>query len=262
MRRSAKASPDDPLFPTRQGRRSAATASAPPRQARHHRARPLPDPALQTRLPARPAPHHRDALLAAGVDTATIALWLGHESTHHDRHLPARRPAIKQRRDRPHHPAGQPPRPLPAARPPARVPRSPQPPQRPGVNRGRPRRAPRHRRPADRHRTGHRSGLTAPAHRDALLVVRDPANDPMPQLPRPLGDAPQYLAALERRRQHRRLLILRDGPTQRQAIARSPERIVITRILSARAFARISARHCSGSTPSGELTSPRRNSSA
>ena len=49
---------------------------------------------------------------------------------------------------------------------------------------------------------------------------------------------------------------------RRAAIARSPERIVITRILSARAFERISARHCSGSTPSGELTSPRANSSA
>jgi|SRR5450755_201390 len=37
----------------------------------------------------------------------------------------------------------------------------------------------------------------------------------MPQLPCPLGNAPEHLAALECGGQHGKLLILRDGPTPR-----------------------------------------------
>ena len=51
------------------------------------------------------------------------------------------------------------------------------------------------------------------AHRDALLVVRDPADDLMPEQPCPLGNTTELLAALHRRGQHPALLILRDRQT-------------------------------------------------
>jgi hypothetical protein len=71
-------------------------------------------------------------------------------------------------------------------------------------------------------------------------------------LPAAVNDARTRRGA---RRRARGALPRAFGTVRRSpAIARSPERIVNTRILSARAFARISARHNSGSTPSGELT--------
>ena len=67
-----------------------------------------------------------------------------------------------------------------------------------------------HPRPADQHRAVHRSGRATRAHRDALLVVSHPADDLVPQRPRPLGNAPENLGALERTGQFGKLLILWD----------------------------------------------------
>ncbi len=53
-------------------------------------------------------------------------------------------------------------------------------------------------------------GRASRAHRDALLVVSHPADDLVPQRPRPLGNAPENLGALERSGQFGKLLILRD----------------------------------------------------
>jgi hypothetical protein len=54
-------------------------------------------------------------------------------------------------------------------------------------------------------------GLAARAHRDALLVVRDPPHDLVPELPRSLSDAAEQFAALHRRGQHGELLVLWDA---------------------------------------------------
>ncbi len=53
-------------------------------------------------------------------------------------------------------------------------------------------------------------GRATRAHRDALLVVSHPADDLVPQRPRPLGNAPENLGALERSGQFGKLLILWD----------------------------------------------------
>ena len=66
--------PDQPRRPADPRRRR----SAPHPPHRHRRPR-LPATARQDDHPTRPAPHRRDAPPAAGVDTAVIALWLGHE---------------------------------------------------------------------------------------------------------------------------------------------------------------------------------------
>jgi hypothetical protein len=57
--------------------------------------------------------------------------------------------------------------------------------------------------------------------------VSDPADDLVPQRPRPLGNAPKNLDALERSGQIGKLLILRD-PSMAAGDPQSPERIVIT----------------------------------
>ena len=89
--------PDDPLFPTRQGRPlSRYTVGAAGRQARRHRSGQLPVAEGQTRHPARAAPHQRDAPRAKGVDIATIALWLGHESTQTTHIYEHADPALKE----------------------------------------------------------------------------------------------------------------------------------------------------------------------
>ena len=54
-------------------------------------------------------------------------------------------------------------------------------------------------------------GLAARAHRDALLVVRDPSHDLVPELPRSLSDGAEQFAALHRRGQYGELLVLRDA---------------------------------------------------
>jgi hypothetical protein len=83
--------------------------------------------------------------------------------------------------------------------------------------------------------------------------VAQPPVDLVPELPRPLGKPSKQDGAIVRAGQLGKLLVLRDAPP---ASGDRPVTvaIVITRTLSARAFARISARHSSGSTPSGELT--------
>ena len=94
---NADGQPDEPLFPTRQGRplsrytvgvvvaKHAATAAAS-------------CPSLQTK---RVTPHtlrHTNAMLlrAKGVDIATIALWLGHESTQTTHIYEHADPALKE----------------------------------------------------------------------------------------------------------------------------------------------------------------------
>lgn len=96
-------------------------------------------------------------------------------------------------------------------------------------------------------------GRASRAEGDVLLVVTQPPVDFVPELPRPLGEAPENLGAVEFAAQLGKLLILWHAPL---AGGDRPITVadVITRILSARAFARISARRCSGSTPSGDLT--------
>jgi hypothetical protein len=56
---------------------------------------------------------------------------------------------------------------------------------------------------------------TSRAHGDALLVVSHPADDLMPQLPRPLGKASENLAALERGGDLGKLAILGNVPPAR-----------------------------------------------
>ncbi len=49
------------------------------RQTRPYRRARLPDGAVQAGHDARPSAHRRDGAANAGIDTSTIALWLGHE---------------------------------------------------------------------------------------------------------------------------------------------------------------------------------------
>ncbi|MCA1678926.1 MAG: site-specific integrase [Actinobacteria bacterium] len=90
--------PDDPLFPTRQGRplsRDAVELLV----AKHAAAAAAACPSLKTK---RVTPHvlrHTNAMLlrAAEVDIATIALWLGHESTKTTHIYEHADPALKER---------------------------------------------------------------------------------------------------------------------------------------------------------------------
>ena len=209
--------PDDPLFPTRRGGPLTPKAVA-WLLDKHIATATRTCPSLARK---RVTPHvlrHTNAMLlrAEKIDLLTIALWLGHENTTSTEIYLHADNTIKQESDRPDRTRRHPARPLPATRSPARVPGSPQP--SPAAGRSA---------PADlverfaihdgriRIEPDIDPALTAPTHRDALLVVRDPANDLMSQQPCPLGNTPQDLAALERGRQHRQLLILRDGPAQR-----------------------------------------------
>ena len=117
--------PDDPLFPTRQGRPLSRDAVG-VLLAKHTATAAASCPSLPTK---RVTPHmlrHTNAMLlrAEGVDIATIALWLGHESTKTTHIYLHADPALKERSDRPNRPARHPTRPIPATRQPPRLPRS------------------------------------------------------------------------------------------------------------------------------------------
>ena len=89
--------PEDPLFPTRQGRplgRHAVTKLL----AKHVTAAAADCPSLNSK---RVTPHtlrHTNAMLlrAGGVDIATIALWLGHENIQTTRIYEHADPALKE----------------------------------------------------------------------------------------------------------------------------------------------------------------------
>ena len=91
--------PEDPLFPTRQGRplgRHAVTKLL----AKHVTAAAADCPSLNSK---RVTPHtlrHTNAMLlrAGGVDIATIALWLGHENIQTTRIYEHADPALKEKR--------------------------------------------------------------------------------------------------------------------------------------------------------------------
>jgi len=76
-----RGAPDDPLFPSRRGGALSRDAVA-LAIARHARAAERSCPSLTTKAVAPHVLRHTCAmrLLAAGVDTSVIALWLGHES--------------------------------------------------------------------------------------------------------------------------------------------------------------------------------------
>ena len=116
--------PEEPLFPTRQGRPlSRYTVGV--IVAKHAAAAAANCPSLNAK---RVTPHtlrHTNAMLlrAKGVDIATIALWLGHECNPDHAHLRARRPEAQGASDRTNRPARDQARPIPAIRRAARVPR-------------------------------------------------------------------------------------------------------------------------------------------
>ena len=95
---NATAQPDQPLFPTRQGRPlSRYTVGA--IVTRHASTAALDCPSLTAK---RITPHtlrHTNAMLlrAKGVDIATIALWLGHETTQTTHIYEHADPALKER---------------------------------------------------------------------------------------------------------------------------------------------------------------------
>lgn len=89
--------PDDPLFPTRQGRPLSRYAIGVV-VSKHAAAAATGCPSLQAK---RTSPHtlrHTNAMLlrAKGVDIATIALWLGHESTQTTHIYEHADPALKE----------------------------------------------------------------------------------------------------------------------------------------------------------------------
>ena len=94
---NAAAEPDDPLFPTRQGRPlSRYTIGVV--VAKHADTAAASCPSLTAK---RVTPHtlrHTNAMLlrAKGVDIATIALWLGHESTQTTHIYEHADPALKE----------------------------------------------------------------------------------------------------------------------------------------------------------------------
>jgi integrase len=76
------AAPADPLFPQPHRRTpQPRCCRRPARQIRPRRSLRLPDPRIQERHPHTLRHTAAMALLHAGVDTSTIALWLGHTST-------------------------------------------------------------------------------------------------------------------------------------------------------------------------------------
>ena len=115
--------PDDPLFPTRRGTRlsrdavealvekHAATATSRQPSLRHKRVTPH---VLRHSCAM--------ALRRAGVDRAVLALWLGHEQVDTTDIYAARRSLHQGEGARPHQTTSRRSRPLPASRPPARLP--------------------------------------------------------------------------------------------------------------------------------------------
>ena len=85
--------PETPLFPSRDG--GTLTRDAIERRlAQHVKTAQQAGPALRSKRVTMHTMRHTAAtnLLTAGVDTSTIALWLGHEQECTHAHLPARRP--------------------------------------------------------------------------------------------------------------------------------------------------------------------------
>ena len=89
--------PADPLFPTRQGRPlSRHTVGLLVGKHTETAAARLPVAAHQARHPTRAPPHRGHALAGQGVDIATIALLLGHESTQTTHIYEHADPALKE----------------------------------------------------------------------------------------------------------------------------------------------------------------------
>ena len=90
--------PDEPLFPTRQGRPlSRYTVGV--IVAKHTATAAISCPSLQSKQVTPHTLRHTNAMLlrAKGVDIATIALWLGHESTQTTHIYEHADPALKER---------------------------------------------------------------------------------------------------------------------------------------------------------------------
>jgi integrase/recombinase XerD len=121
--------PADPLFPTRQGT-SLSRGAVEDLVAKHATAATRRCPSLGTKHPTPHVLRHSCAmeLLASGVDTAVIALWLGHfsgEPRDHPQDLPPRRPLDQGASPRPHNATTHQARTLPARGPAPRLPRQP-----------------------------------------------------------------------------------------------------------------------------------------
>jgi integrase/recombinase XerD len=89
--------PDEPLFPTRQGRPlSRYTVGVV--VSKHATTAATNCPSLQGKRVTPHTPRHTNAMLlrAKGVDIATIALWLGHESTQTTHIYEHADPALKE----------------------------------------------------------------------------------------------------------------------------------------------------------------------
>ena len=94
-----KGQPDDPLFPTRQGQPlSRYAVGAAPLKARRHRQPPTAPHSTAKRVTPHTLRHTNAMLLRAkDVDIATIALWLGHESTETTQIYLHADPALKEK---------------------------------------------------------------------------------------------------------------------------------------------------------------------
>jgi site-specific recombinase XerD len=112
-----------PLFPTRTGATLSRDAVE-HRLAAHLAIASTICPSLRGKRVTMHTLRHTAAmrLLRSGTDTAIIALWLGHRTTHDRPDLPPRRHGTKGASNRQAHPARHPPRSLPAPRPTAGLP--------------------------------------------------------------------------------------------------------------------------------------------
>lgn len=205
---------DDPLFPTRQGGPLSPKAVA-WLLDKHTTTAAARCPSLnKKRVPPHVLRHTNATLVLAKNDIATVALWLGHEGTKSTEVYLQSNTAINRKRSTrsprsTRHPA--------ATSPPTSSSRSWKASERsvnrPSAGAGLLNRFTVHDRRVDVE-PDIDPGPAARAHRDALLVMRDPANDLVPHPPCPLSGTREDLAAFQCGGQHRELLILRDGPTQ------------------------------------------------
>jgi hypothetical protein len=124
--RELQAQPTDPLFPSRDG--GPLTRDAIERRlAKHIATAQRKCPSLRTKRVTMHVLRHTAAmmLLSAGIDTTTIALWLGHEQERTTRVYLHADLGLKQRVLDQATPTERTPRTLPRPRPPARVPQQP-----------------------------------------------------------------------------------------------------------------------------------------